>query len=119
MKAAGLRVSAGADHKKPLRMLRVADDLELQLSTIIFDPRSTRRNPPDFEAIRTRAIRVLTDQPYECNRKIPEVDPVRTTTSKRITNATMTPDEILTITGMSWEPTCLPAGSDRAMSVSV
>jgi len=90
-------LAAALGLKKPPRVIRETEKIERQLSAIVDDPKGIAA-APDFAAMRQRVLDALTDQPFESNRKIPEVDPESIATTKQIENATFTKEEIERIT---------------------
>lgn len=90
-------LAAALGLKKPPRVIRETEKIERQLSAIVDNPKGASA-APDFAAMRKHVLDALTDQPFESNRKIPEIDPESIQTTKQIENATFTEEEIARIT---------------------
>lgn len=97
MKLKHAELASALGLKKPPRVIRETEKIERQLSAMVDDPKGIAA-APDFAAMRQRVLDALTDQPFESNRKIPEIDAESIATTKLIENATFTKEEIERIT---------------------
>lgn len=86
--------------KKPPRVIRATEKIEQQLTDMVDNPRSLATAKPDFEAMRKSLLAALTDQPFESNRAIPEIDPESLQTQKLIENAVFPPEDTAKITDL-------------------
>ena len=84
---------AGADIKKPPRVIRRTEEVERELTAIIHNPQAAGGTRPDFEAMRKRVLDALDDKPFESDRRIPEIDPDAIRSTTKIANGTFTADE--------------------------
>ena len=85
---------AGADCKKPPRVMRRTEEVEQRLNSLIRNPRSSGRKPPDFAAMSQQVLNALVDQPFESNRTIPDINPHSRAVAESIVDASFSPEEI-------------------------
>lgn len=83
--------------KKPPRVIRATEKTEQQLTDMIDNPKSPASVKPDFDAMRKSLLVALTDDPWESDRKIPEIDPESLQTLKLIEGAVFPPEDIAKI----------------------
>lgn len=89
---------AGLDIKKPPRVLRETDAVEAELNAIVERQHGVASHVPDFRQMAGRILHAFVDQPFECNRKIPESDEEARRATQKIQNATFNPEEIRVMT---------------------
>jgi len=94
MKLKHAELLAGADVKKPPRVIRRTEEVERELTAIIHNRSSSEGPPPDFQAMRRRVLDALNDYPFESDRTIPDVEPETIEATKKIQNARFTGEEI-------------------------
>ena len=91
-------MGAGLELKKPARVILKTEEVERALNALVEHPQGVAANPPDLAAMRQRVLAALTDKPFDSTRTIPESDPNSVAGTKRVENATFTPEEIAAIT---------------------
>jgi alpha-glucosidase (family GH31 glycosyl hydrolase) len=84
--------------KKPPRVILKTEEVERELTAVVERPSGIAGNPPDFQAMRQRVLSALTDRPFDSTRTIPDSEPHAIDATKKIENATFTPQEIAAIT---------------------
>jgi len=75
MKLKHAALVSGPGIKKPPRVIRETEEVERQLSEVIDQPKGCGQAAPDYAALERRVLAALTDEPFESNRLIPELDP--------------------------------------------
>ena len=62
----------GLDYSRPPRVIRETEAVETQLDGLISKPQGIARRPPDFRALTERVLKAFRDQPFECQRPLPQ-----------------------------------------------
>ncbi|MHB0998077.1 MAG: glycoside hydrolase family 31 protein [Armatimonadota bacterium] len=84
----------GRDHSKPPRVIRITEQIEQQLIDIVSNPKGSGDNIPDFDGMTKVVINSFTDQPFESNRTIPDINESSRSAGEAITDCTFTQDEL-------------------------
>jgi hypothetical protein len=86
------------DINKPPRVIRETEKVERELNELQSNPKGIGQNPPDFNAMSSRILNALKEQPFESERTIPAADPIHRRAIEKIANAQFEPQEIQKIT---------------------
>jgi hypothetical protein len=89
---------SGPGLKKPPRVIRETDEVERLLTEVIDHPKGCGRAAPDYAALQQRVITALTNDPFESNRALPELDPDSLKGMELVRGAKFTEAEIKAIT---------------------
>lgn len=84
----------GADIKKPPRVIRETEKIENELTRMVDNPLGLGAQRIDFEAMKRRVLAALTDQPFESNRAIKDIEPETIAATKLIENGRLTDDQL-------------------------
>ncbi len=98
MKLKHAAIVSGPGIKKPPRVIRETEQVEELLGGIIDHPKGCAQRTPDFAALQQRVVAALTNDPFESNRTLPELDPDSKQGMELVKGAKFTPQEIQTIT---------------------
>ena len=75
MKLKHAALVSGPGIKKPPRVIRETEEVERLLTGIVDHPKGCAANAPDYAALQQRILAALTNDPFESNRTLPELDP--------------------------------------------
>jgi hypothetical protein len=89
---------AGADHKKPPRVIRETEKIETELDNLVANPKGIAERPPDLRAMTAHVLKAFVDQPFESQRTIPAPDRDVNEVATKIANAVFEPWEIRSMT---------------------
>ena len=98
MKLKHAQLVSGPGIKKPPRVIRETEKVEQLLTDLIDHPKGCGQAPPDYAALQQRVLAALTNDPFESNRTLPELDPDSLKGMELVKGAKFTPEEIQTIT---------------------
>jgi hypothetical protein len=98
MKLKHAALVSGPGIKKPPRVIREAEQIEQMLSAVVDQPKGCAKKPLDFAALEKRLLTALTDDPFESNRTLPEVDPESRQGMELTKGAKFAPEEIQRMT---------------------
>jgi len=98
MKLKHAALVGGPGIKKPPRVIRETEQVEQLLTDIVDKPKGCGQAPPDFAALEQQVRAALTNDPFESNRILPELDPESLQGMEMTKGAKFTPEEIQTIT---------------------
>jgi alpha-glucosidase (family GH31 glycosyl hydrolase) len=98
MKLKHAALVSGPGIKKPPRVIRETEQVEQLLTEVVDHPRGCGSNPPDYAALEQRVRSALTNEPFESNRLLPELDPESRQGMELTKGARFSPEEIQTIT---------------------
>jgi alpha-glucosidase (family GH31 glycosyl hydrolase) len=99
MKLKHAALVSGPGIKKPPRVIRETEEVERLLTEVIDHPKGCGRTAPDYAALQQRVIAALTNEPFESNRTLPELDPDSLKGMELVRGAKFTEAEIRAITG--------------------
>jgi hypothetical protein len=88
----------GADIRKPPKVIRETEAVEMELDNRISNPLGMGQRPPDFRGMTERVLRAFVDRPYESHRVIPDPDPEGPKSTAMLENAKFEPEEIRRMT---------------------
>jgi len=89
---------SGPGIKKPPRVIEETEAVERLLTDIVDDPKSSAQNLPDYTALEQRILTALTNEPFECKRALPELDPESRQGMELTKEAKFTAEELRTMT---------------------
>ena len=98
MKLKHAALVSGPGIKKPPRVIRETEEVERFLTDLIDHPEGCGRTPPDFAELQQRVLAALTNEPFESNRTLPEMDPESRQGTELTKGAKFTAEELQTIT---------------------
>ena len=98
MKLKHAALVGGPGIKKPPRVIRETEEVERLLTQLIDNPKGCGLAPLDDVALQQRVLAALTNDPFESNRTLPELDPEARQGMELTKGAKFTAQELQTIT---------------------